>query len=142
LALSLQEADWFTEYHNRMAGAKYCDHMHDGLGFLTAHASLSLKYESVLRLINPSVSLPYWDYVRSIAVLTRLLNATRQTIQAQVVQDKEDIRWLTESEIFTATYFGGAQSMSGAIPNGRFKHLKVKTNAKEYVIECGHCRNK
>ena len=48
--------------HNDLAGDPYCDHAHDGFGFLTMHAALSLWFEKVLQTVKPDVALPYWDY--------------------------------------------------------------------------------
>ena len=48
--------------HNDLAGDPYCDHAHDGFGFLTMHAALSLRFEKVLQTVKPDVTLPYWDY--------------------------------------------------------------------------------
>ena len=45
-----------------MAGSKECDHLHDGMGFLTGHNAISLEFEKVLRTVDRSVSIPYWDY--------------------------------------------------------------------------------
>ena len=41
---------------------KSCDHMHDVLGFLTQHMGLTLSFEQRLQAVDPSISMPYWDY--------------------------------------------------------------------------------
>lgn len=35
---------------------------HDGLGFLTSHALLANTFESNLQLVDPKLTLPYWDF--------------------------------------------------------------------------------
>ncbi|KAH8074295.1 symporter [Aureococcus anophagefferens] len=51
-----------TTLHASLAGDKSCDHMHDGLGFLTQHMGLTLSFEQALQAVDPSISMPYWDY--------------------------------------------------------------------------------
>jgi hypothetical protein len=46
--------------HNNLAGDKLCDHLHDGMGFLPAHVSLSRLLEASLQAVDASVTLPYW----------------------------------------------------------------------------------
>jgi hypothetical protein len=52
----------FTIMHSAMAASRDCDHMHDGTGFLTQHATLSALFEKSIQSIAPSASLPYWDF--------------------------------------------------------------------------------
>ena len=35
---------------------------HDGVGFLTSHLLLTNIFERSLQLVNPKLSLPYWDF--------------------------------------------------------------------------------
>ena len=57
-----QDAGYFINYHTWMAGTKACDHLHDGMGFLTGHNAITNEFEQNLQRIDPSVSIPYWDY--------------------------------------------------------------------------------
>ena len=54
--------EYFVHKHTELAGAGLCDHLHEGLGFLTNHVALSLEFERALQVINPVIALPYWDY--------------------------------------------------------------------------------
>ena len=54
--------DFFNRIHLYYGGSKSCDHWHQGPGFVTSHVAFSLMYEQSLQSINPSVSLPYWDF--------------------------------------------------------------------------------
>ena len=49
-----------TALHAFYAADRTCDHLHDGLGFLTQHAALTLTFEQSLQSIHPRVSLPFW----------------------------------------------------------------------------------
>lgn len=35
---------------------------HDGMGFLTSHSQLTNTLEYSLQLVNPKLTLPYWDF--------------------------------------------------------------------------------
>ena len=39
-----------------------CTPYHSGNSFFTAHAAFTLQLDQALRLVNPSVATPYWDY--------------------------------------------------------------------------------
>ncbi|CAN0536085.1 unnamed protein product, partial [Laminaria digitata] len=39
-----------------------CDHFHDGLGFLVTHSLITNTFESSLQLVNPKLTVPYWDF--------------------------------------------------------------------------------
>ena len=51
-----------AQYHVTLASDRTCDHMHDGLGFLTMHAGLTLMFEQSMQSVDARVSLPYWDF--------------------------------------------------------------------------------
>ncbi|CAM9151095.1 unnamed protein product [Choristocarpus tenellus] len=48
--------------HHVSATDPDCDHFHDGLGFLTSHVLITNIFEHSLQLVNPKLSLPYWDF--------------------------------------------------------------------------------
>ena len=41
--------------HLELAGDSECDHLHDGLGFLTQHSALTNMFEKSLQAVNPTV---------------------------------------------------------------------------------------
>jgi MFS family permease len=43
------------------------DHIHEGLGFLPQHIKLSNLFELSLQAVNPSLSLPYWEFTEEVA---------------------------------------------------------------------------
>jgi hypothetical protein len=57
--MSMETFLWF---HLKNAGTSDCDHWHDGAGFVNHHAAITLAFEQSLQAINPSISLPYWEY--------------------------------------------------------------------------------
>lgn len=54
--------DYFNKYHLSQASSFSCDHMHDGLGFMTQHVALTVKFERALQAVDPSVAMHYWDF--------------------------------------------------------------------------------
>lgn len=45
----------------------YC--YHDGMQFLTAHATFNLMMDRYLQMINPKVALPIWDFMIEAATM-------------------------------------------------------------------------
>ena len=104
---------YFVTLHHRLAGARDCDHLHDGLGFLTQHAALTLTFEKVLQLIDPSVSVPYWDY----------------TIEARAVEVTGDIHSWRSSIVFSDDWFGPAYTEnSNIVSSGRWAFTGVEAS--------------
>jgi hypothetical protein len=54
--------DYFNRLHLYFGGSKDCDRMHEGPGFISAHMGMTLMFEQALQAVNPSVSLPFWDF--------------------------------------------------------------------------------
>lgn len=55
-------AEWFSYQHLNGAGRNDCDHWHDGAAVATIHLSFTLICERALQSIDPSISMPYWEY--------------------------------------------------------------------------------
>ena len=43
---------------------KHHDQLHDGMGFLTQHMSVTNEFERALQIVDPTVSVPYWDFTQ------------------------------------------------------------------------------
>ena len=68
--------------------------MADGIGFGITHSMVTMMFEGSLQLVNPKLSLPYWDF----------------TIEgAKIEEDFDgDYSRLTEaSELWSPDWFGG-----------------------------------
>mmetsp|Transcript_38693 Transcript_38693/g.48888 ORF Transcript_38693/g.48888 Transcript_38693/m.48888 type:complete len:583 (+) Transcript_38693:62-1810(+) len=98
-------------YHQTLAGDRTCDHMHDGYAFVSAHSALSFLFEQSLQAIDPKVSLPYWDYIYDIEEWNRV-----------EVQKRWDF---TQSELFSADFFGITDEETHYIADGRWANLVV-----------------
>jgi hypothetical protein len=51
-----------AEAHHFNAAWQDGDHIHEGLGFLPQHLKLTNMFELSMQSVDPSVSLPYWDF--------------------------------------------------------------------------------
>lgn len=56
------DADFYSAKHLNGAGVSDCDHWHDGAGLLVHHMGFTLMVEQSLQAIDPSISMPYWEY--------------------------------------------------------------------------------
>ena len=100
--------------HNNLAGDKACDHLHDGMGFLTSHVQITRLLESSLQLIDPSVSMPYWEY----------------TIDVEAIVSDYDgnFREWSNLDVFSDKYLGWTNHSSANIDTGAFAGLTMLSN--------------
>eukprot|EP00904_Undaria_pinnatifida_P005044 jgi/Undpi1/166/HiC_scaffold_1.g00163.m1 len=106
--------DYFNRLHLYYGGARDCDHWHDGAGFVTSHIAVSLMFEQSLQSVNPSISLPYWDF----------------TVEG-MLYDWTNFR---NSGVFADDWFGDAAPRNPLMTpdRGRFAFVPVMANATEY----------
>ena len=88
-----------------------CDSYHEGSGFLTHHLALSNAFDASLRSIDPSVTLPYWDF----------------TIEGQAIQDVGQVPsyFLEIAPFFNDEWFGSVSSSDYRISDSRWAYSKV-----------------
>lgn len=60
---SFKNATHHVAWHHFNAGNQDADHLHDGVGFLLSHVRASNVFETSLQVVDPSLTLPYWDFV-------------------------------------------------------------------------------
>ncbi|CAM9867117.1 unnamed protein product, partial [Ascophyllum nodosum] len=106
--------DFFNRLHLYYGGRKDCDHWHDGAGFVTSHIAISLMFEQSLQAVDPSITLPYWDFT--------------------VEGTEYDWTNFRSSSVFADDWFGTAAPRNGLrTPNrGRFAYVPTMTDAREY----------
>jgi len=102
--------DMFTALHIMQSNDIMCDSYHEGSGFLTHHLALTNSFDAALRAVDPSVTLPYWDF----------------TIEGQaIVSAKKTPSYMPQiSPVFTATWFGAVDEHSHIV-DGRWAHAKI-----------------
>ena len=79
--------------------------------FVTGHVALNNMLEQSIQAVDPTVSLPYWEYAR----------------EADTCKVGEsDCFWdIWDSEIFSSKFFGSKSSQEGKIPDGRWANIQV-----------------
>lgn len=53
---------YFTKLHDFNSAWRDADHIHEGVGFLMQNIKITNMFELAMQAVNPSVSLPYWDF--------------------------------------------------------------------------------
>mmetsp|Transcript_33268 Transcript_33268/g.43862 ORF Transcript_33268/g.43862 Transcript_33268/m.43862 type:complete len:619 (-) Transcript_33268:201-2057(-) len=106
--ISMQE---LLIFHLKFSADRECDHMHAGYGFLTQHSALTNLFEQSLQSIDPSISLPYWDYF--------------QDIEDFEGNEGTFLHFMQSSKLFSKKYFGATDPETGYIKDGRWKGLQV-----------------
>lgn len=117
---SYTSADTFVLEHSLASNDIRCDSYHEGSGFFTHHFALSNSFEASLRVINPEVTLHYWDF----------------SIEGQAIADAgaSPSHLLNISPVFTGTWFGSVDE-NDHIQDSRWAHAKMTKAPKETKIE-------
>ncbi|CAM9196451.1 unnamed protein product, partial [Heterosigma akashiwo] len=98
--------DHFVHLHNVLAGARDCDHLHLGRGFLFNHVGITLEMEQALQVVDPALSIPFWDF----------------TLDSHTVMTKHNGDWnkLWESPVFDPEWFGDCHNEHQTVTEGRW----------------------
>jgi len=103
--------DLFAREHAAEAtGDILCDHWHEGSGFLLHHVALTLSFDMSLRSVDPSVTLPYWDF----------------TIEGNYIDSMGGgpAEIASVSPVLTAEWFGEVDGLSH-VKNSRWAHVEA-----------------
>ena len=100
--------------HNNLAGDRLCDHLHDGMGFIPGHMSISRLFEASLQSVNSSVSLPYWEYTMDVEDI--------------IAYHKSDFTHWRNIHAFSDKWFGKTNALTGHVESGFFSNWKLDGN--------------
>ena len=105
---------YFVKKHLHGAAAKDCDHWHDNAGIVTHHLAFTLELEQALQAVDPTISVPYWEYTKD-AILY------------------ESGGW-EDSVIFLDEWFGVASPTNAnhIVTEGRWAYTPVLADATDY----------
>lgn len=118
---SFHAAAFFAEAHHFNAAWSDGDHIHEGLGFLPQHLKLTNMFESAMQAVDPSVTLPYWDYT--------IEGAADQTIFDSFVFTPEVFGTLREPEDKDMGYtYTNNKIEDGRIFDGRWANITVHSS--------------
>lgn len=111
------------EYHYFNAAWKDADHIHEGNGFIAQHMKMDLIFQRSMQAIDPSITLPYWDFT--------IENATGIQIWDSPVFQENTFGSLAKP---TDTVKGWTYELdsieAGGITNGRWKNFRADLNEK------------
>ena len=108
---------YFEKMHLDAAASRRVDHIHDGMGFLTQHMALTAEMELALQSVEPSLTIPYWDYTIDSVEIQKASAATgRGAVDATIFDD---------SILFAEDFFGQTSGKAHTVTSGRFAHLSV-----------------
>jgi hypothetical protein len=116
-----RDALFFSKCHFFNAGWYDGDHIHEGNGFVSQHIKITNDFEAAIQVVDPSVSLPYWDY----------------TIESSSKMELYDSPYFTESTFGTLakpkngkywSYADGDLITDARVPDGRWKDTTVSAN--------------
>jgi hypothetical protein len=104
----------FVEVHSMASNDIMCDQYHEGTGFLTHHLALGLSFEASVRAVDPSVTIPYWDF----------------TIEGEYVAniDGNPSDMLDMTPFFTEDWFGSVDE-DNHVADGRWAHALMPSTS-------------
>lgn len=120
--------DTYVAIHSQASNDILCDQFHEGSGFLTHHLAMGLSFEATIRSIDPSVTLPYWDF----------------TIEGEAIMhaNKKPSYFLEISDVLSDKWFGSVDS-DNHIADGRWAHtlMPVAKDAETTQNSYGYIRS-
>jgi hypothetical protein len=100
----------FVEEHALASNDILCDQYHEGTGFLTHHLAMGLSFEASVRSVDPSVTIPYWDF----------------SIEGEYVTQMDGVPsdMLKMTPFFSEDWFGSVDE-DNHIADGRWAHAAM-----------------
>ena len=102
--------DELVEEHALASNDIKCDQFHEGSGFFTHHFAITQTFEAALRAVDPSVTLPYWDF----------------TIEGQQIKDADESpSYFLEITPFLNDKWFGSTDENGHVQDSKFAYAKM-----------------
>jgi len=114
---------YLLEYHYFNAAWIDADHVHEGLGFLAQHIKMTNIFEKAMQAVEPSISLPYWDYTIETAYNISVWESPmfqENTFGTLTLPNNLTWGWLYESNGID----------DGKIPDGKWANVMADYNTK------------
>lgn len=108
-------------YHHINSAQMDSDHIHEGNGFMAQHVKLTNMFDDAVKVVDPSQSLPYWDFT--------IDNAEGRHPWEAIIMSAEMYGSMTlPYNLSVGFQYSRDKIDSGRIADGRWKDLKVETN--------------
>jgi hypothetical protein len=127
---------YLLNFHYFNAGWMHSDHIHEGNGFAAQHIKMSNMFEVSMQAVDPSVTLPYWDFT--------IETASNIAVWDSPVFTKDTFGSLPLPNNYTWGWLYSQNSIDdGRIPDGRWENLEVDMNTKfdELYYAYGYMRS-
>lgn len=116
-------ASYFAAAHDFNAAQQDADHIHEGLGFLPQHIKLTNMFEEAMQAVDPSITLPYWDFTMDVAY--------NQTIFESVMFTEDTFGSMTKPADHYWGFTWANDDLSNTyIQDGRWKKIKAEKNTR------------
>ena len=108
-----------VEEHALASNDIKCDQFHEGSGFFTHHFAITQTFEATLRAIDPSVTLPYWDF----------------TIEGQQIEDagESPSHFLEVTPFLNDKWFGSTDE-NGHVQDSKFAFAKMPKVSNTSIV--------
>jgi len=127
---AFHSVDYLVEIHDFNAAWQDADHIHEGLGFFPQHVKMTSIFEKSVQAVDPSFSLPYWDYTIETASGDNIFNSIVFS------EDMFGTVVAPDDEVFGWTYRNSSILM-GAIPDSNWAYIKASYNTRYEDLENG-----
>lgn len=114
---------YLLDFHYFNAAWIHSDHIHEGNGFLAQHIKMTNIFEAAMQSVEPSTTLPYWDYTIETADGIKTYESplfTENTFGSLPLPNNITWGWLYESNSLD----------DGKIPDGKWANFKIAANTK------------
>ena len=103
--------DVLVAVHSLASNDVMCDGFHEGTGFISHHLALTNTFEESMRAVDPTVTLPYWDF----------------TIEGEAVKisGKRPSHMLELTPVFQPDWFGDSDPVTNRIVTSRWAGAKM-----------------
>jgi hypothetical protein len=122
---------YISKFHFFSASQQDCDHIHEGNGFLLQHLKLTYMFDASLRAVDPSQSLPYWDFTID---ATDGLGSYNNVLY--VSDGFGEI--LTPMDLISGYQYAYDTITNGRIYNGKWANLTVTRNSYYPTLNYGY----
>ena len=122
---------FLLEFHFFNAAWQDGDHIHEGLGFLHQHIKMTNIFESSIQAVNPSVSMPYWDFT--------IENAQNISVMLSPIFTPETFGSMPRAyDQYWGWTYRNDSMQAGAIQDSRWAFIKADQNDRYDDLKFGY----
>jgi len=124
-------ASYMLKMHHFNAAWQDSDHIHEGNGFMTQHIKMTNIFEMAMQAVDPSVSLPYWDFT--------IDDMSGKAAHNSIVMTEAMFGSMTQPVNLTWGFtYGSDAIIDAAIPDGRWAYLLADMNEDYDDLRAGY----